>query len=232
MRIIICDSDQNTIQTYKKFIEVRAAEQGDATVEGLSSGERLLFEMQDDPNDVDVIVMDTVFEGKMDGIETIRQIREIGFTGEVVFLTSEKDRVFESFDVKPYNFLLKDEVTLERFAEVIDGAIASAMDRKKERLTLACAGDVRNIPIDDITYFELSDRIVEVHYGDEVFEFFSTLEKIENQLYGRDFIRTHKSFLVNARHVDVVRSGELVTDRGDIIPIAPKYEKFFGEVRQ
>ena len=232
MRIIICDSDSNTIETYKKFVEVRSENFGRGRVDDMNSCEKLLFELSDDPNDADVIIMDTAFEGKMDGIETIRQLREIGYTGEVIFLTDEEERVFESFDVRPFNYLIKSRVTLEKFSDVVDGAIRSAMDRKRERLTLACAGDVRNIPVDEIVYFEVSDRIVEVHYGEEVFEFYSTLEKIENQLYGRDFIRTHKAFLVNARHVDTVRDGELVTDRGDIIPIAPKYAKFFGEVKQ
>lgn len=230
MHIIICDSDRNTASTYRKFTEVRAAAFGSVTVSEADNCEKMLFELSDEPNDADVIITDTSFEGKMDGIEAIRQLREIGFTGEVIFLTNEKERVFESFDVRPFNYLLKDSVTLEKFATVLEGALASARDSKRERLTLACAGDVRNIPIDEISYFEVADRIVEVHYGGEVFEFYSTIDKIENQLYGRNFIRSHKAFLVNAEHIDIVRGNEIVMDRGEIVPIGPKYAKFFKEV--
>lgn len=230
MRIIICDSDKNSTGMYRKFVEGSAASFGEVKVTESDNCEKMLFELSDEPNDADVIITDTSFEGKMDGIEAIRQLRDIGFIGEVIFLTNEKERVFESFDVRPFNYLLKDSVTLESFSKVLTGALVSARDAKRERLTLACAGDVRNIPIDEISYFEVSDRIVEVHYGDEVFEFYSTLEKIENQLYGRNFIRAHRAFLVNAEHIDTVRGNEIVMDRGDIVPIGSKYAKYFREV--
>ncbi len=230
MRIFMCDSDADTIGSYRKFVEVKAREHGSAEVTEMDSCEKLLFELSDEPNEADVIIMDTVFEGKMDGIEAVRQLREIGFIGEVIFLTDEKERVFESFDVRPFNYLLKKTVTLEKFSSVLEGAILSAKDKKRERITLACAGDVRNIPIDEISYFEVSDRIVEVHYGNEVFEFYSTLEKLENQLFGRNFIRTHKSFMVNTEHIDTVRGDEIVMESGEIIPIAAKYAKYFKEV--
>ena len=135
-------------------------------------------------------------------------------------ITGLKDRIAQ----------LEKEVSLDKFATVLEGAMLRARDAKRERLTLACAGDVRNIPIDEIVYFEVSDRIVEVHYSGEVFEFYSTLDKIENQLYGRNFIRSHKSFLVNAEHIDIVRGNEIVMDSGDIIPIGSKYAKYFSEV--
>ena len=230
MRIILCDSDKSVVGTYRKFVEVRAAEFGPARIDEMDSCEKMLFELSDEPNEADVIIMDTHFEAKMDGIEAVRQLRDIGFIGEVIFLTDEKERVFESFDVRPFNYLLKGSVSLEKFSEVLRGALLSARDTKRERLTLACAGDVRNIPIDEIKYFEVSERIVEVHYGTEVFEFYSTIDKLENQLFGRNFIRSHKSFLVNAEHIDTVRGSEIVMDNGDIVPIASKYAKLFKEV--
>ncbi len=230
MRIVLCDSDKSVTASYRKFVESRAQEMGGAFVEEADSCEKLLFELSDEPNEADVIITDTVFEGKMDGIEAMKQLRDIGYIGEVIFLTNEKERVFESFDVRPCNYLLKQNVSLDKFATVLEGAMLRAKDAKRERLTLACAGDVRNIPIDEIVYFEVSDRIVEVHYSGEVFEFYSTLDKIENQLYGRNFIRSHRSFLVNAEHIDIVRGNEIVMDSGDIIPIGSKYAKYFSEV--
>ena len=69
MRIILCDSDKSVVGTYRKFVEVRAAEFGQARIDEMDSCEKMLFELSDEPNEADVIIMDTHFEAKMDGIE-------------------------------------------------------------------------------------------------------------------------------------------------------------------
>jgi DNA-binding LytR/AlgR family response regulator len=71
-------------------------------------------------------------------------------------------------------------------------------------------------------------KIVEIHYNEEVFEFYSTMQKLENQLYGKGFVRTHRSFLVNKEHISYVMGDELVLDNDEIVPLHQKYAKKLG----
>ncbi|MEA4922530.1 MAG: LytTR family DNA-binding domain-containing protein [Eubacteriaceae bacterium] len=230
MRIIICDDDQSLIDEYKEGIGRIAAKNGiDVRVEGLISGERLLFELSDDPNDVDLIYMDINFQEKMDGIIATKQLRDIGYKNEIVFLTKDKSRVFEAFDVEPLHYIVKDVTDAKKFEEILMTAAERVDAKNSEVIALSCAGDNRNIPIKSILYFEVVRRVIEVHYDDEVFEFYSTIGKLENLLFDKGFIRVHRAYLVSMDHIKSVKSTELVLDSGESIPVGRTHAKELKE---
>lgn len=229
MRIIVCEQNkektEELISALKEHLEKMPAGPEGNELQMLESSEHLLFELSDEPDDADLIITDIHFEGKTDGIDAVKQLRDIGYTGEVIFLTDDKDSVFRSFDVRPADYLIKEDVDEDKFLEAARDALEYARKRKRDMLTFACAGEIKNIAVEDILYFEISQRIAEVHYGDEVFEFYSTMAKLENQLYGKGFVRTHRAFLVNAAHISYLRGDELVMDNEEAVPLSQKYAK-------
>ncbi len=231
MRIIICDGDPTSAEQYRRYVEALARRRDpDCLVEVLDSGERLLFEFSDEPDEADVSYMETDFPGKMDGVAAAAQLREVGFRGEIVFLTNNAERVFDSFEARPFQYLIKESTPQEKFDDVLTRAMDSAHRRKRETIALACAGAVRNIPLEEILYFLDSQRIVEVHYGDDIFEFYTTLDKLENQLYGKSFARVHRRYIVNTDRIASAKSTELVLDNGESIPVASRYSKTLKEI--
>lgn len=234
MRIILCDHNRNEIEKYAWVIEKnkKLMPGKDITTEIIESGERLLFELSDEPDEADVVVIDTSFPGKMNGIDTIKQLREIGYTGEVIFLTTDRESVFDSFAVRPADYLLKGTVTAKRFFCAVSDAAGIARKRKREMMTFACAGEIRNIAVEDILYFEVVQRIVEVHYLGEVFEFYSTMPRLENLLYGKGFIRSHRGFLVNSEHISYIMGDEIILDNDETVPLNSKYAKNVKEVKE
>lgn len=231
MRIIICDKSARDAESCRGILEknsVFADESLDIQV--VYSCERLLFELSDEPDEADVIITEMNFGGKMNGLDAVKKLRSIGYSGEVIFLTNDRQSVFDSFEVRPANYLLKDSLGVKRFIEVTDGALKYAKKRKRDMLTFACAGEIKNIALEDILYFEVVQKIVEVHYADEIFEFYSTMPKLENQLHGKGFVRTHRSFLVNREHISYAMGDELVLDNDEIVPFSQKYAKGSGLV--
>ncbi|MGI6722503.1 MAG: LytR/AlgR family response regulator transcription factor [Anaerovoracaceae bacterium] len=226
MRIIICDDDTAFVEECKKNIaDIAAGNSFTAEVEGMASGERLLFELSDEPNSVDLILMDINFQEKMDGVIATRKLRDIGYTNEIVFLTKDKSRVFEAFDVDALNYVVKGVTSPEKCESILLTAVEKSRSKKREMIALSCAGDNRNIPIDSIFYFEVVRRIIEVHYDDEVFEFYSTIGKLENLLFDKGFIRVHRAYLVSSAHISSVRSSELTLDNGETVPVGRTYAK-------
>lgn len=225
MRIVICSINEDENREVKNLIRSYLPEESMCSIDIMESCEKMLFEMSDEPNEVDLVISDTDFGEKMDSMDALRQLREIGYEGEILFITADKERVFESFDVRPANYLIKGEVTEEKTINAILAAATLARGRKRDMISFACAGEIKTIPVDDILYFEVSQKIVEVHYGEEVFEFYSTANKLENQLFERGFKRVHRAFLVNEKHIKSVKSGEVVLDNGETVPLAGKYAK-------
>lgn len=60
------------------------------------------------------------------------------------------------------------------------------------------------IPIGDIRYIEARGHTVSVAVLDRHFRFRGTLEECENRLRPHGFLRAHRAYLVNARHVVAV----------------------------
>jgi len=53
-----------------------------------------------------------------------------------------------------------------------------------------------------------------------MFEFYSTLGKIEELLFGHGFMRIHRSFLVSLRHAASLASYTLTLYNGEQLPVA------------
>ena len=232
MRIVICSINEAENREVEQLIRSYLPEEEMCNIDVMESCEKMLFEMSDEPNEVDLVITDTDFGEKMDSMDALKQLREIGYEGEILFLSADKERVFESFDVRPANYLVKGEATEDKTINAILSAATIAQGRKRDMITFACAGEIKTIPVDDILYFEVSQKIVEVHYGEEVFEFYSTANKLENQLFERGFKRVHRAFLVNEKHIKSVKSGEVILDNGETVPLAGKYAKNVTEEKK
>lgn len=89
---------------------------------------------------------------------------------------------------------------------------------------------IRDVPFNAILYFEARDKKIELRMRDQELAFSGTLSQLEEELPG-DFIRCHKSFLVNRRHIlSVDRSNSLVVLDNQIeLPISRSYKKAFWE---
>lgn len=226
MHIVICDDDPAARETYRKKIQhIAEKNQIPAEVDTFDSGERLLFALSDDPNQMDLIYMDLSFQDKMDGMEAAGQLREIGYENELIFLTSDQSRALESFQVEPLCYIVKHVTEQDTFETSLLRAVEKYKDRQCDRIALSCAGDHRTIPLDHILYFESVHRVIEVHYDDDVFEFYSTLGKLDQLLLDRGFLRVHRLYLINTSHLASVRSGELTLDNGDTVPVGRRYLK-------
>ncbi len=75
-------------------------------LETFNSDKSLVFELEDNTNKFDIIIMDIVMKG-IDGIETSRILRDYGYNGIIIFLTSSKEFTFDSFRDEPFNYILK-----------------------------------------------------------------------------------------------------------------------------
>ncbi len=226
MRIIICDDDRNILDRYTKVLkELGEKHKIKQDVSGYISGEELLFELPENPDEIDLIYLDIHFGNKMDGMEVAKKLRKVGYTNQIIFLTVDREKVFESFDVDPLYFFVKEDVSATKFEEVFLKAIRRIRSKEEEILSLSCAGQNRNIPVEDIRYFEVVQRIITVYYGKESFEFYSTMGKLENLLAHRGFVRVHRGYIVALRHIVSVKNSEILLTNDVRIPVGRTYMK-------
>ncbi|MEA4915167.1 MAG: LytTR family DNA-binding domain-containing protein [Christensenella sp.] len=223
MNIFICDDNAEQTSLCKQAIQLLSKKHGvHAKVKTFPSGEALLFEAEDQYATLDLVYLDIHMPG-LNGMETAKRLREIGFPGDIVFFTVSPDFAIAGYDVSALHYVVKEKTSDEKFEEIFLRACERKSRRESEVLVLTCAGESRCIPLEDIRYFEIQQRIVTVVYAKERFEFYSTMMRLEEQLFNRGFVRTHKSFLVSKRFIRSIDSTRVLLDTGEELPVGKRY---------
>ena len=225
MRIAICDDEVKAIEMYTRDLQ-RICQENDieADFTKYRSGDQLLFFTEDIVRDTDILFLDVGMPGT-NGIETAKRLRENGYEGEIIFLTSSREAVFYAFDVRATNYLVKEMASEKRLKEVFLRAVETAREKRSEYLLLTGVGEYRNIRISEIRYFEVSQKIVTVYYEDTSFEFVSTIGKLENLLFSRGFVRISRSCIVATRYVASFAYEKVTLTTGENLSVGRKYYK-------
>ena len=229
MHIGFCDDQADVIAKYRRLIEeICLRENFSYKISTYRSGEQLLFEMEDVLHSIDILFLDVIMPGK-NGIEVAGELREKNFTGEIIFLTYSREAIYHAFDVKANNYLLKELATKSRIEEVFLAAADLVKEKTEEYLLLTGVGEYRNVAIGDIRYFEVNQKIVTVYYGNQDFEFVSTISKLENLLFNKGFIRISRPYLVSIKYIESFSYGEVILTNGEKLPVGRKYYKDLKE---
>ncbi len=224
MRIIVCLPDPEDREVCTNKITELAAETGapvTVTRMGLRSSKYLDFHAEE-LEKADLIFLG-IEPGGFDGMAAAAAIRQKGTDIDIVFYTKEKSRVFDAFDVDAIHYLVPGEFSSKRFRNVFEKALARSRRRDKAVIRLSCAGLHKTVPIARIYYFEVTNRILTVHYEGGVFEFYSTMYKVEEKLKDFDFVRIHRSFLVARGFIADITHSEVTLFNGEKLPVGGRY---------
>lgn len=226
LKIAICDDSHKTVETYSKLISQCAkTNQLDIELSCFYSGESLLFHLMEAPEEMDIIYLD-ILMGKTDGMETARRLRENNCNAQIIFLTSCEDYVYDAFDVNAIQYMLKDEITAEKFERIFLRAAQAASHKEEE--VFVCKFDTEKyvVPIRQISHFEIWKRIVTVHYGiNQIARFYSSMEQLDMQFRQKGFIRVHRSYMVQLSYIYKFERQKLILKTGSVIPIGITYQQ-------
>lgn len=228
-QVYCCDNMPAMREKYSQLILELAQKHGlQVAIKTFTNGEQLLFALEDDPNAPQVIYMDT-YLGGINGLETARRLRQMRCHAEVIFLTDSEKDVYDSFDVAPLYYILKDKISPEKFETIFLKAVEISSHRPQEYFACECCRVKKKIPYRAIHYFEVRNRIITVNYGyGETFDFYATLESLEPELEEKGFKRCHRSFMVNLKAVTQISVSEITLAEGGILPLGGVYAKEFA----
>jgi DNA-binding LytR/AlgR family response regulator len=195
----------------------------DTEIKVYESGDDLLFDLEDPKffNTLDLLFLDIIMSG-IDGVETARHARKIGYTGLIVFITSSRDYYADAFDVGAFHYITKGE-DIARFEDIFMKAVEMSEEIHQEEILLSAWGEFKQIKIRDIYYFEILKGTMTVFYNDESFVFNGTLDKLEERLKDSGFQRIHRNYLVSLVHVKSVTYTETIMANNAALPVGRKY---------
>lgn len=152
---------------------------------------------------------------KINGFEMLELIEE---PPAVIFTTAFDEYAIKAFESHAVDYLLK-PFSRDRFDKAVakwkqTGKTASHKEQlapllesvsnspsEQYRVVVKLAGKIRIIPVDEIHYLEAADDYVKIHTKEGAFLKNKTMGHFETVLDKSQFVRTHRSFMVNVSEI-------------------------------
>ena len=164
-------------------------------------------------------LLDVIMPG-MDGMEAAQEIRSFDAAADIVFLTSSPGFAYESYSVRALEYLLK-PITPRLLFPLLD-RLALREQRPQEGLTLKTGSMLVRVPFSQLAYVEVNGKHLYFHQTDgQVREVAAPMREYEGQLLQRpEFMRIHRSYIVNMMQIEELSSTGVHTFSGKDLPVS------------
>ncbi len=215
LQLAVCDDEKVYRSDLKRIIGTELQLCGiDYHIEEFSSGEELIAGLG--KADCQILFLDIEMKG-IDGVTAARKLRQMKRQMEIIFVTSYADFVFQGYEVRALNYILK-PYDPEKIAEVLHAALEELdVEAEKYFVIEQKSGSIR-LPLSSVKYFSSERRIVHAVTTDEEYTFYEKLSDLETQL-PESFVRIHNRYLVHMKYLDAIHQNTAVV-AGEELPVS------------
>ena len=231
LKIAICDDESLFTEELRELISGYMTEKGPAfEIDTYSSGEALI-ELGIKVVQYNVVFLDINME-KVDGIKTAEMIRKVSREVFIVFVTAYVDYSLEGYQFDVVRYLLKGNANFQSKINECMDAIFDKMNYSVAKRKFDFKEGSKEISLERLLYIESNLHRLEFHVMEDtekVYTMYETLNVLDDMLSENGFIRTHQSYLVNAKHIKNVVRCKVILSNGVELSV-PKVR--YTEVRK
>ncbi|WP_321433815.1 LytR/AlgR family response regulator transcription factor [Trichococcus flocculiformis] len=214
MRVAIVDDDPLVRATLEEYISRLADESGmKVNTSAYSSGDQFLegYKLI-----YDIIIFDIDMPG-INGMDAAKKIREVDHNVTIIFVTNMAQYAINGYEVGAIDYIIK-PISYYDFSTKFRRTIAKAAQQKDYFMMIDTEEGTRRIKISECVYIEVISHYLYFHNVDSVYRIRGSMKNKEEELKPYNFVRVHKSFLVNMKFVETIQNKEIIAD-GVRVPI-------------
>lgn len=165
----------------------------------------------------------------MNGMDIAKQLRKDGFQGTIIFLTAFSEYVFEGYNVQALNYLLKpiDYEKLKKCLQPVIKDMEGSFHIYRSKTTtikipynkILAFTSFRHY-VDIITHFSISSENCCVKSYRQKIALKNLLQQLPSE-----FIRCHRTVIININKVMTLTNKEVILSDGSIYPVSESYLK-------
>ena len=196
MRILICDDDALMREHIQHYIEIyfKSIDKKDFEIVSYPNGESLL----EDKGEKDIVFLDIEMPGK-DGICLASELKNTGNNIIIFVVTAYMEYLDDAMRLHVFRYMSK-PLERQRFFRNMRDALEQYYSREGE-IPVETKEGVYTLPVSSILVIEAQGKKVTVHTEKKDFISVHTMQYWQERLPKNIFFQTHRSFLVNMRHV-------------------------------
>ena len=179
-------------------------------------------------SDIQQISVDYVFLDidliNQNGIELAQEIILMHSNVTLVFVSSHSDLVHNSLIVRPFYFIRKNDYNedIKTFFKLLN------IDKKDRKfIDLKFKGETNRVLLEDIIYIESFVHKMTVHTYESSYHDNRSLAEFVDCLPDDDFIRIHRSYIININNVKKYRQNKVLLATDIELPLGRSYKDDF-----
>lgn len=184
----------------------------------------------------DIILMDIQLKGKLNGIEAAKSIKKF-IDIPVIYLTANVDDASfnKAKETHPFAFISKpfNKLDLERTIALVEEKIneknidilsnEDSVEYQEDRIFIRVQNKLVKVLMEDILYIEAERNYCKIILSNLSYMIVSPLSRLCDKLDPKNFIRIHRSYVVNFSKLDAVSEAN-VEIQGKLIPIGKQFK--------
>ena len=223
IKTIIVDDDAVWRDLTSEFVKMNSLLELVGTFDSALTAYPFLFKEK-----VDLILLDV----EMPQLDGLKFAKSLAHPPLIVFITSHAESAVEGFEVAAIDFLVK-PYSIERFFKMVE-RVQQQIDNKSTTLPPQYSHETNHfffirtnnsyvrINYDDVLYIKAMENFIQIVTANEKYTTLIPLSTVEEQLPTDRFLRSHRSYLINAQNIesmtkDTIHFGEFQ------IPISEQY---------
>lgn len=216
LNFVIIDDEKSILENTRSHIKKFLAEnQIDASIALCTTRpEEVLDYSSRKFEEMNVYILDINFQSGINGLTLGRNIRDREPNAYIIFLTAyiQLSMMVFKYRLKVFDFLVK-PVSYSDLADCLNAlvedylkVINSYLPDGNNFITVKSGYQEYHIPVNSIIYIESFGPKLAIRTADSQIECYDTLKRIEESIneITDTFFRSHKSFLINTRHIKEV----------------------------
>lgn len=228
LNFVICDDNINILDKFSKMLESIFIKNNLEGKIGLATNEVTQLLDYVDNNQTDVLILDINLRSDKTGLEIASYVRERNKNVYIIFTTAHLEYAMMAYKFKTFDYIAK-PVTSDRLEETVIRLFEDVNGVPKKYIKI----DNNKTIIDssEILFIKRDGMKLIFHTKSRDYETYSSFNKIQD-LLPSNFVRTHKSFIVNILNVvNVDTSANIVSFcDGTTCFIGPKFKDYLLEV--
>lgn len=219
IKVAFCDDDASVLGQLKELVNRYGAKHKQEILCAVFNSSLELLDEIEKGAHYDILFLDIILPNE-NGIGIAKEIRQYDSVVKIIFLTSSSEFAVQSYTVGAYFYQMK-PIREEDFFRLMDSAISECQKEQHHSLIQCCKSGIIRIDLDKLEYCEVLGRTLMFHLDNgEVLESAGSMDKLCGQLLQyENFVRSHRSFLINMEYIQKISSKAITMKSLAKIPI-------------
>ena len=222
IKIVLCDDEKD----YLQILEFKLSKQLDAfndEYEIVSFNNLGDLKEHLDENHCDILFLD-IMVGETNSVDwSLENIKNQ--KTQIIFMTAFPEEAYALSESKFCYYIIKPRLTEEMLKNALSKAFLNITQRASNLTTIKIGYNNYTINFQDVLYLESLNNSLKIHLVKGEMVVYSTLKDFQKNL-PMNFLKVHKSYVVNMNHITAFKPHKFTVDNGVEIPIpTKKYNK-------